>query len=73
MSRHNNCVATVCEADELCRDKLLKVFYRDREFYVAIEIVRPRVATGPGAAEACDDRVPWTRDRVLDHVHDTRD
>ena len=51
MSRHINCFtigwrdghAPVCTTDEFYRDRLLKVFYHDREFSFTIEIVWPRV------------------------------
>ena len=80
MSRPRNCVAIgwcndhtlVCATNEFCRDK---------EFSVAIEIVRPRVtieicvAIGLGSrvVEACDDIVPWMCDRVSDRAHDACD
>ena len=49
--------------------------------YVAIEMIRPHVATKilchdrawGGAAEARSDRAPWTRDRVSDRTHSVHD
>ena len=51
---HNGCALGThdkqCEDAilELCRDRVCPTSCHDREFSIAIENVRPRVATGPG-------------------------
>ena len=64
LTRWRYVCSPACAVDEFYRNRLLKVFCRDREF------VQPLVATrlGAGAAEACRDGEPWTHDRA----HNTR-
>ena len=65
----------------LCRDRLLKVFYHDREFFFATKITQPHVATEilcrdrarVRAAEVHNDRAPLEYGKVLCRAHDGRD
>ena len=64
--------APACVTDEFYCDREFSIATDFLKFFVAIEIVQSRVATGPEAraVEARGDRAPWMHDRVRYCAHD---